>query len=193
MPAYGRASVRDLIEKHAAQLAEMRSSLETDPLYVAARHDDLWMLRFLLSHKGSVSKAATAAKGALLHRQKFNLDDPALTVAGPAALRVPEVSKFFGLMKDRNGMITYLPDADRGPFLIITPALVHPPGIISNMTFEEQYYEQVLAIEWLQRQCDATSRRTGYLTKYVRLAHLVHRPSLTRAVPPSRARTDITT
>ena len=150
----------------------MRSLLANDPLFVPARHDELWVLRFVLSHKGSVSNAASAARGALAFRRKYNLDDPDLAVAGPAAAHVPEVAKFFACMKDPAGMVTYLPDPDRGPFLVITPALVHPPAILSGVSFEEHYHDQMLTVEWLSRQCDATTRRTGYLTKYIRLVHL---------------------
>merc|ERR1712110_986715 len=72
-------------------------------------------------------------------------------------------------MKDTSGILFYMPDPDRGPLMVVTPALFDPPAVFAAVTQEEQTLEQRLTMEWLFRQCDATTRRTGYLTKYTRV------------------------
>ena len=49
--------------KHAAAVTAVTKLVAQDDLYDPARHDELWMLRFVLSHaKGGVPAAARAAR-----------------------------------------------------------------------------------------------------------------------------------
>lgn len=170
--AHGRTSVPELIVEHAEQLAALRSAVCDDPLFDPKRHDEIWLLRFVLSHKSNIPASASAVRGCLAFRKQHNMDDPNLPICGPAALEVPEVAKLFSLMASPAAQLYYTPDANRGAILIITPAMVNTHAIIDNLSIEEHFLEQRLAAEWLFRQGDETTRRTGYLTKYVRLVNL---------------------
>lgn len=70
-----RPSVKDLIEDHRKTICEIKSDLEKDPLYSPHKHDDLWILRFVLSHKSNSKVATQAAKTTLLFRQEHKLDE----------------------------------------------------------------------------------------------------------------------
>lgn len=170
--AHGRVLVRDLLEQHSAAIAQLKAAVCDDPLFSAERHDELWLVRFLLSHKGNVAASASAVKNCMAYRHKHNLDDPALPVSGPAALKVPEIAKLYGHMTDVSAMMFYQPDADRGAFLMVTPTMIDAHAIVANVTQAEHFVEQRYATEWLFRSCDETTRCTGYLTKSIRLVNL---------------------
>ena len=48
-----RVSVKDLIKEHREKIDKIREGIQDDPLYDPTRHDDLWIVRFWLSHKKS--------------------------------------------------------------------------------------------------------------------------------------------
>jgi len=169
--SHGRALVRDLIKQHEKQIIELRTAMRQVPLFNEDQHDDLWLLRFVLSHKGATA-AYEAAQRCLIFRHEHSLDDPNFPIGGPEALKVPAVEHLFSQMKDESGMLFYKPDADRGAIYMITPALIGLRTVAANVSEEDYRREQRLAAEWLFRQCDETTRRTGYLTKYTRLLNL---------------------
>jgi hypothetical protein len=70
-----RPSVKDLILENRKMIDEVKQDLQSDPLYVADKHDDLWILRFLLSHKKHTKVALKAARATLLFRKEHNLDE----------------------------------------------------------------------------------------------------------------------
>jgi hypothetical protein len=49
--------------------------LASDPLYEPNKHDDLWIVRFLLSHKQKVKAVTKAAQYTLQFRAKHQLDE----------------------------------------------------------------------------------------------------------------------
>ena len=63
----------ELLRKHAVGVSALREQVSRDPLYDPQRHDDLWLLRFYLSHhvKGGVAAAAAAARATLRHRHEI--------------------------------------------------------------------------------------------------------------------------
>ena len=70
-----RPSVKFLIEENCQSIDEVKRDLQTDPLYDTNKHDDLWILRFLMSHKKKPKAAAKAAKTTLVVRKEQNLDE----------------------------------------------------------------------------------------------------------------------
>ena len=69
-----RPSVKALLDQHSDKIDKIRQGTVDDPLFDAKKHDDLWILRFWLSHK-KTKQAIAAAKTTLLFRQKYKLDD----------------------------------------------------------------------------------------------------------------------
>ena len=56
-----RPAVKDLIAKHRVSIDKVKTMLEPNPLFdPSKKHDDLWILRFCLSHKNKPKGAAKA-------------------------------------------------------------------------------------------------------------------------------------
>ena len=100
-PEDARPSVRDLLAQHASAVEAVREPLSADPLYRPELHDDLWILRFCLSHK-KVSDALAAARGALLYRHKHNLDaeDVRLRRWPDPSVSNPRFTKFWACVSE---------------------------------------------------------------------------------------------
>merc|ERR1711933_461367 len=69
-----RPLVCDLIKEYINEIIEVRKQIQDNEFYIPNRHDDIWILRFLLSHckkndnndKGTIDKmTANAAKAAI--------------------------------------------------------------------------------------------------------------------------------
>ena len=174
--AYGRESVRKLVQHHAEALEQLRLAVQHDALYHPERHDDLFLLRFLLSHhrKGGdgVAAAAKAVRATLAYRHKWGMDADDLPCGGPEGLKVPAVAKMWAILREPHAITYYCPDPRRGMLLIATPALLDFHRAVATMTDEEQGISHRMATEWMFRFCDRVTRRTGYLTKYVRIIDL---------------------
>ena len=69
-----REAIKDLLARHHNKLEKLKHVMKDDPLYKPEIHDDLWLLRYLLSHKGKVKAASVAAKSTLVYRKEHRLD-----------------------------------------------------------------------------------------------------------------------
>ena len=67
--------MKELIEEHMRLIDDVKRALGTDPLYDVTKHDDLWIVRFLLSHKKTVKLSVKAAKHTLQFREEHKLDE----------------------------------------------------------------------------------------------------------------------
>lgn len=76
-PGDDRPAVNDLIAAHRSSIDALKDALAAadEPLYRPLKHDDLWLLRFVLSHKKSTKKALKAARHALEFRKQHRLDE----------------------------------------------------------------------------------------------------------------------
>lgn len=169
---HGRQAVHALLHQHAAKLEEVKRAVATHPRYDARLHDDLWMLRFLLSHKGATAAAVQAARATIDYRSLHGLDAPDLVCGGVEALEIDCLKKLYSNLRDWSAITYYLPDRDRGLILIAQPSLIDFHRAASTVTSDEQAAAHRLLTEWTFRLCDRITRRTGYLTKVVRLVDL---------------------
>lgn len=76
-PPHGKrtVSIRHLLGIHRGAVEKLRLLVSTHPHFKAERHDGLWLLRYLLSHKLRVPAAAAAARSALQIRHERGLDE----------------------------------------------------------------------------------------------------------------------
>ena len=65
----------ELLPKHAGIIERLRELLSEEPLFEPARHDEVFLLRFLLSHKLDPKRAAKACRRALAIRKEQGLDE----------------------------------------------------------------------------------------------------------------------
>ena len=68
-----RPSVKALIDEHRKMIDKVKAEVQQEDLYDPTKHDDLWFLRFCMSHKKS-KPAIKAAKHTLKFREEHNLD-----------------------------------------------------------------------------------------------------------------------
>lgn len=76
-----------MLREHGALLAEVRELVVGVPGYSAGKHDDLHMLRFLLSHKLRPAMVAKAFANACAWRAAHGIDD--ISAAIRAGLEQP--------------------------------------------------------------------------------------------------------
>jgi hypothetical protein len=160
-----RPVVRDLITKHSVMITDIRTSLQDDPLYDPIKHDDLWIMRYVLSHKTNVVRATTAAKKFLVYRKERRLDDVDIRDSPPGLDCQNEgVRQFYNCLSDK-GMVFSNPDPNRGVVLSILLAGWDQTKIAA---LSEHHWPFWYFLEWMFQILDSTTRKTGRLTKGIR-------------------------
>jgi len=170
-----RPLVKDLLEKHANKIAELKAILEKEESYSAEHYDDLWVLRFLLSHK-KVSKASKAAIHTMNFRQERKMNEMgdvrwrANDHTDPQSDRIfPCQRKYMEFCKTKDALMFTQPDPDRGVVQIIFPGKIDMTGVVDNMTADELLEGYLLGNEVVFQIVDEVTRRTGRLTKVLRI------------------------
>ena len=109
-----RPSVKDLISQHRAKIDEITAEVSKDPLCDAKKHDDLWILRFLLSHKKS-RPAIKAAKHTLQYRKDHDLDSRDLRSTPPHKnTEDAMLQEYFKIRLNGDAIVPTMPDPLRG-------------------------------------------------------------------------------
>ncbi|CAB9509061.1 expressed unknown protein [Seminavis robusta] len=185
-PEDHRPAVADLIKKHSEKIAKIKGVLEDDPLYNPTKHDDLWILRFWLSHKKSKT-AIAAAKHTLEFRDKHKLDEKDIRSVPPHQVKLKgdnnsnnndneqdddmhtqKVAEFMSKWK-RDAMVLTLPDKERGVVGFIRIKSMDHHKLVAEMS-EDYWLDIYLYIsEWAHQWLDYVTRTTGRLTKSIRI------------------------
>lgn len=163
-----RPSVRDLILQHETRISALRSKIQSDPLYDAHKHDDLWLLRYALSHK-SMDKAAACAVKFLKYRHDLKLDERDIRDHVPGRdCPVKGVCQFYEALDDNTMVMTH-PDPLRGVLIVMHIAGFHQSEIAAIAEEEWPFW---YFLEWMFQRLDSVTRKTGRLTKGVRFMDL---------------------
>jgi hypothetical protein len=164
-----RPSVLELIKRHRNRIAVMAKKLQKHPLYVPEKHDDLWILRFLLSSNNRIKAALKDATTALQFRKDYNLDEldirrhPATMELNHTAMR-----KFLSCCK-KGAMSFTVPDTRRGVVTYFHYASINQHKLVEVLPLQERVLAMVYATEWSFQWLDYISRTTGRFTKEIRL------------------------
>jgi len=161
-----RPAVRDLLAENAQAVASLRGLVAQDPLFNPAVHDDLWLLRFVLSHskqgpeRGFVDAASATAKDTAKaaratlkyrHGRGLDLNSPAteadLLAAWPCAEH-PKLALFFSLLKGPGAYHCYWPDRDRGVVLLVELSGLDMHAMVKSMTYEQNLEKFMAFNEW---------------------------------------------
>lgn len=176
-PYDDRASVPELLKEHATKIEKMKTALTSDPLYAADKHDDLWILRFLLSHKGKMKKALPAAKHTLLFRKKHNLDDRDIRFHAPHKCQeedisfagVPSLKRPWTTRCPDDTIVYAIPDKNRGVVGFIKFAkMKNDQTTLDALTDKDLAAAFIFISEWTFQWLDYVTRTSGRLTKSVR-------------------------
>ena len=178
-PYDDRPSVVELLAKHAASLAGLRELVSVDALYRPDKHDDLWLLRFLLSHikpgkeASGIIAAAKAARSTLAWRAAHGMDEISLQLQTMrSADEHPNVSTCHASHMLPKCCLFVQPVATRGPLILCDLAGLDVVKCMQHVTRDE--YAMLIATmnEWCHVTCDRATRATGRLTKTCRVLTL---------------------
>ena len=181
-----RPSVVSLLVEHQSYIDQVRDELCLDPLYNCHKHDDLWILRFVLSHKKNVSSAVRAAKYTLAFRKEHQLDDHDVRYHNQLQQPTPSANTNTNNTNDSESSLSssvqrymkyvrkdairfVIPDHQRSVILFIDISGVNQHELVANVKESDWlpsylYYNE-MAYQWI----DYITRRTGRLTKLVRI------------------------
>jgi hypothetical protein len=170
-----RPLVADLISEHRLAIDEMKESLaEIDGsdchlLYDPNKHDDLWILRFLLSHKNNRIASLEAAKKTLLFRKKHSLDDEDIRCHPFQNATQPATRKMKQFMDhDAVSQGVYDP-SNGGTVKYCRLDGFHHKNFQKEMTQDDVLLSILYQSEWSFQWNDYITRKTGRLTKETRI------------------------
>ena len=127
-----RPCVTSLITEHQSWIQQVRDELQqSEPLFDSHKHDDLWILRFVLSHKRNVPSAVQAAKYTLAFRKEHGLDDKDVRYILPS--ENASLQRYMKHVKD-DAIQFVIPDPQRSVALFIDIGGVNQHGLVSNVT-----------------------------------------------------------
>lgn len=161
-----RPAVRDLIRTHRKMIDDIAKKLRDDPLYDPVKNDDLWILRYVLSHK-KVDKSVAAAKKFLLYRKEKDLDARDMRSVEPGVdCGIPGVREFYESLEGPGVLEFSQPDPQRGVFLTFLLGHCDQSKLakISDQDWPFWYF-----LEWMFQKLDSVTRRTGRLTQGLRI------------------------
>lgn len=164
-----RPSVKDLLKKNAPTIASVKEVIRNDPLYDATKHDDLFILRFLLSHR----RPGAAIKGiqhTLLFRKEQALDETDIRHTPPE--ESPAAQKYLAHC-DSDAILYQIPDPQRGVIGFLRLCGLHHKELVKHLTSEDWFAAYLHITEWTHQWLDYITRTTGRLTKSLRLVDVV--------------------
>ena len=173
-PHDDRPLIKELLADKAAQLIELQQLICEHVHYKASLHDDVWLLRFLLSHERSGVKAAAAAVCYTLdwrHRHGMDAVSDELRRL-PTAMEHPAVVRGHSVYCPPGAMEFIHPDPARGPVLLCTFARCDFHAAAAKLGRDEYAACMRATNEWFFLQCDRVSRETGRLTRSLRVVQL---------------------
>ena len=165
-----RPAVIPLITKHRSVIDQVRSELESDPLYNKNKHDDLWILRFVMSHKKKVKKVVKAAKYTLAFRQEHNLDAKDIRFTSPTeGFAAENLTRYMKYLSE-DALRFVLPDAHRGVVAFFNLGGCDQHALVKNVDEKDWLPCFMHFSEWTFQWQDYITRTRGRLTKSIRLA-----------------------
>lgn len=165
-PEDDRPAVKDLIQQHSTKIDKVKEGLQDHPLYDANKHDDLWILRFWLSHKKSKA-AIDAAKHTLEFRKTHDLDSKDIRDLPPHRIKEGKVYEYLQCWKPDALNFTH-PHPQRGVVCWLKFSSMDQHKVVEELS-EDYWLPAFLASsEWSFQWLDYVTRTTGRLTKSVR-------------------------
>ena len=170
-PEDERLSAKDLIRDHRPQIDAVRAGIANDPLYDATKHDDLWIVRFVLSHKKKTKPAIAAAKATLEFRKEHNLDAEDIRSFAPHKVMEGRVKEYWDVRCPGNTLIVTIPNPKRGAIAFINMASM-VQGTSEKLSYDTWEYAFIYTSEWTFQWLDYITRTTGRFTRSIRLVNL---------------------
>lgn len=182
-----RPFIKDLLAKHKGAISSVQEAILADDdgkaIYEKGdngqRYDEIWILRYILSHKGSVKSASKAALKTIAFREEKTLNELGdirymLKNHGVAKTDVQSLPGYdlFEKHCQENAAFLTLPDKDRGFVLYCDVGQIDQHGIAEGMTQEEMLEQILHTNEAVFQILDDVTRRTGRLTKQMKMVDM---------------------
>jgi hypothetical protein len=189
LPLDNRPLIKDLLAKHSTVIEGVRNNIQNNDvcreLYNkgknSKRYDDIWILRFVLSHKGKVQSASKAALKTIKFREEKKLNELGdirhrlrglgVTNGENAFEPLPGVELYDKFCSDGTTCYSF-PDNDRGIMFYVDLGKVDMHGVAKTMSDEEMTEFLLYANEAVSQVLDDVTRRTGRLTKQLKVIDL---------------------
>jgi len=172
-PYDDRPWVHELIAEHRDKIDKIKNALlnENDPLFdYPNQHDDLWLLRFYLSHNHKTKPAIAAARETLQFRKTYQLDELGdIRHEPPQTIQHGLVHEHFSKRCPNHAMVLTLPDPHRGVVFFAQLKRVDPTVELSAECWDTAI---VYCSEWTFQWTDYVTRTTGRLTKSIRIVDM---------------------
>ena len=157
-----RANVDELLKKKAEEIKKLRSLCDQELLALdKEQYDDIFLLRYVLTHKEEYEKAADCVNKTIVWRKenKEKIENAVKTGFGPKhdiAIRFNTV-----------GHAGSLPAPGNEPIYVVRTGYCDLKGLMNTLTHEE-------VVDWLHytkekvwRECDSRTRSSRLLTKEI--------------------------
>lgn len=179
-PDDDRPAICDLLAKHQGAVQSIQTSIQSNPLYNPKLHDDLWMLRFWLSHQSSTKNKTKAIRNAidaaietLEFREKHQLDEADIRRSmwpewdGPnGEVITPKIFEKMAAFADKYTYLHCQLHPDRGLIGFVKIKGTRPTEKLQGYPEEEETTMFLAWSEWRFQVLDEVTRRTGRLTKH---------------------------
>jgi len=183
-----RPFVKDLLEKHSKTIKSVQKIIIADEnigkkLYNPEKHDDIWILRYVLTHKSNAKAAAKAALKTVKFRDEMKMDKEYGDIRNRSMNYgwyreldngEPDVEplsswELYESFCRKNACVVTQPDPDRGIILYCDVGLVDMNGMMESMTEEQLKQWIIFTNEAIYQVLDEVTRRTGRLTKIIKI------------------------
>jgi hypothetical protein len=191
-----RPLVADLLDKHSEAIASVQKGVYANDigkeLYTkggsAQCYDDIWILRFVLSHRGNVKSATKAAiktmifreekklnvVGDLRHKLKhFNGEDNDVTSSDVTSTDLPG-RKLFNSFCEKDAILHFLPDKNKSIWRIVQLCKINLDKLVTEMSEEDLLEWYLYENEAVYQVVDEITRRTGRLTKSMKIIDMTN-------------------
>lgn len=176
-----RPTVKSLISKHRKEIDELRSKIEDHHLFNSHKHDDLWLMRFLFSHRMNQQAALDAATNTLEFRHEYALDEWDIRHVQPKSENLHHsdypyahaAAKMLDCYDAEDTMIYYVPDPKRGVVGFLHLAGRNQHRMAETLSQQDYFEAHLFSTEWKFQWLDYLTRSTGLMTKYLSVADCI--------------------
>lgn len=166
----------ELISKHRKAIDSLRKlASDQHPHFRPDAHDDLFLLRFVLSHPKSAKAQAKALFSALTLRHKHRLDEVAAEVLGTPSRNWRGADGVRGAMRGWAHLVPALliqPDANGPVAFYVDSGVVDMHALLRDVPRRDFAHASRMMMELIYQRMDRATRSTGFLVKYCRIIDL---------------------
>jgi len=171
-----RPWISDLLKENSSAIESMKSKLNREQLYQENinRYDDIWLLRFILSHRNNLNLAKKAALKTMKFRAEKKLNELG-DIRHRLPTKDPSLEKdMFTVTMKMNDCVSYggyyhtLPDAKRGVITFMKVEKVDMKTMGSAISGDDLLDAYIFLNESTFQILDHITRSTGRLTKQLK-------------------------